>query len=962
MDFPVIADILRFVTLRAAQNIEYEKDIVHFIRDYRIQDSYLPVEYPDASQDANKFQNSHVAQSIFNRVQARVPDVHSNQDLITFNREIADTIMNDFPLRERTPIWIDEFVEVIRSHMADFNKRELQLELDAIVRKHFSSCTGITDYVEKIAQPKGDGEHIEAGPSQFCIDYDQLFDQLYILYVCKRKYLLNLEYVLDGLRALHIIRFLNIESNRLEREQRWLRGCLLAWLAWLRHLNITIDLGSSMKTGTPDKSRTRCAELKLTDNGRFPIPRVRLESKEDLAEVFGATPSIHKMFSYLIGYYKPFNTLRPIGIGDLLIVRQFLRKYEAGEISHVENMLKGESKDHSFRTLDRSEETFTTETEQTEQTQKELQSTSRYELQTEVASTVQSDLSAQLNTSVSGTYGVVTFSANAGVSYHTSKTESSRTASNFSKDLVDRALSNIQKRVRQERTSKRIFETEEIDKHGFDNSRGSGNIAGIYRWLDKHYIAQVYNYGKRLMFEFVIPEPAAFIKAVVEENKKKLQKPEPPTKPEKPDSDVQLGSINQAILSTHATRYEIDLSGFDTYPEAGLTVTAGCSLAPGDTNSTKEFSESIKDGYRVDSVKIAGSGFPGKSAQGKAYLAIAVDGKREEFKAIADATVGWKIELDKEVTFTKPAEKILYVEVFGAGVEAYAFTVTGSLIPMASTLEAWQNKAFGLIWNGYTAKMAEYQSEQADYESKLKEYNASLGALAQGYNPKINEEIIKSELKKFCLSMITKQFASDKYQADDINFSAMISRSTGFNKEGNLVPLIDGYDAAGIPIPKKDGLPAIEVDAARQKGILVQFLEQAFEWPQITYLLYPYFWGHMPKWWFESQEFFNENDPLYAKFLQAGSVRVLLAVHPAYETAVMHYLYTQEPWNGGEAPALNDPMYIPIYAELHDQQDDLNGAVPYGDPWDVVVPTSLIYLQSSDELPTFETKKSGQTG
>jgi hypothetical protein len=938
MDYPVIADILRFVTLRAPQNIEHEKDIVNFIRDYRIQDTYLPVESHEFSQDENKFINSTTAQFIFNRVKDKLPGVLSNQDLLIQNRDIADEVKNWFPLKERTPIWIDEFVDVIRIHMANFNKKQLRDDLDAVVRKHFSSYTGINDYIKKIVQAKGDGEHLEAGASQFCIDFDQLFDQLYVLYVCKRKYPLNLEYTLDGLRALHIIRFLNIESNRLEQEQLWLRGCLLAWLVFIRRLNIKINLSSGMTKDNSDKSHTQCAESKLTNNGRFPIPKVSLESKEDLANLFGATPSIHKMFSYLVGYYKPFNDLHPIGIGDLLVVRQFLNKYEAGEISHIENMLKGESKDHSYRTLDRSETTYTTQMEQTEQTQKELQTTSRYELQTEVASTMQSDLSAQLNTSVSGTYGMVSFSANAGVSYHTSKTDSSRTACNFSKDVVDRSVSNIQKRVSEERISKKIFETEEIDKHDFDNSKGSGNIAGIYRWLNKRYTAQVYNYGKRLMFEFVIPEPAAFMKAVVERNKKMMSPPEPPIMPTAPK--IPSGGITQDVIDQYAIQYDVDFSGLDLWPGESIPITVGCNLTP-QNNNAKEFSESIKDGYKVVSATIDGEGLAGQNINAKAYLAVTVAGQCQEFPAEYDTDRGiWKIVLDSTMTFTIPAERTLIVEVFGAGVEMYSFMVQAWAIPLKSTKMAWQNKALGLIINGYNSKMQEFNSAQTDYEAKLEAYNASLNALAQGFNPLINAEIIKTELKKYCLSMITKQFASDRYQKDDINFSAMLSRSTGFDKAGNLVPLAEE-------------LPAVDVDTARNKGVLIEFLEQAFEWPQITYLLYPYIWGHMPKWWFEAQGYFNEVDPLYSKFLQAGSVRVLLAVHPAYETAVMHYLYTQEVWNGGEAPTINDPMYIPIYAELHNQQDDLTGAVPYGDPWDVVVPTSLIYLQPTSELPVF---------
>jgi hypothetical protein len=104
----------------------------------------------------------------------------------------------------------------------------------------------------------------------------------------------------------------------------------------------------------------------------------------------------------------------------------------------------------------------------------------------------------------------------------------------------------------------------------------------------------------------------------------------------------------------------------------------------------------------------------------------------------------------------------------------------------------------------------------------------------------------------------------------------------------------------------------------------------------------------------EAQTFYDEEDPMFAKFLQAGAARILVAVHPAYEIAVLHFLYTREPWNGGPAPGLSDLLYIPIHEEIHDQQDDLNGAIAEGDPWDVTVPTTLVYLKdSTSELPTY---------
>jgi hypothetical protein len=149
-------------------------------------------------------------------------------------------------------------------------------------------------------------------------------------------------------------------------------------------------------------------------------------------------------------------------------------------------------------------------------------------------------------------------------------------------------------------------------------------------------------------------------------------------------------------------------------------------------------------------------------------------------------------------------------------------------------------------------------------------------------------------------------------------------------------------------------MPAIDVPEAVEDGRTVQFLEQAFEWQQISYVLYPYFWGKLPGKWYEAQKYYDEVDPLFARFLQAGAARVLVAVRPGFESAVQHYLFTREPWNGGPVPDIDDPLYLAVHAELRDQQDDLNNATPYGDSWTVVVPTALTLLQDDGALPAFD--------
>ena len=47
-------------------------------------------------------------------------------------------------------------------------------------------------------------------------------------------------------------------------------------------------------------------------------------------------------------------------------------------------------------------------------------------------------------------------------------------------------------------------------------------------------------------------------------------------------------------------------------------------------------------------------------------------------------------------------------------------------------------------------------------------------------------------------------------------------------------------------------------------------------------------------------------------------------------------------------------MFIALSEELRNRTDDLANAAPEGEPWEVVLPTTLVYLQQDAELPTFD--------
>ena len=222
-------------------------------------------------------------------------------------------------------------------------------------------------------------------------------------------------------------------------------------------------------------------------------------------------------------------TVAPAGVADLLIVKQQLTGYEAADVAHIENVLKGELK-HREHTRRRETEEFTfRETEVISSEERELESTDRFEMTRETNTTIQEDASLKAGLNISGKYGpFVEFSASVEGSTSRSKEEATRTASTFSKEVTQRSASKITERVL-ERASLRVTnEVIEKNLHELTNVDGSGHISGVYQWVNKVYQAQVFNYGLRTIFDFMVPEPATFLIDALNsanESANELQKP-----------------------------------------------------------------------------------------------------------------------------------------------------------------------------------------------------------------------------------------------------------------------------------------------------------------------------------------------------------------------------------------------------------------------------------------------------
>jgi hypothetical protein len=803
-----------------------------------------------------------------------------------------------------------------------------------------------------------------------------LFDALYLAYLLRRWTAVDLNPLMSALRCLHVIEAMAVDE--------------LIGEAFANQLD---DSGRAVLMMVQERFPT----LKGWDL-RTPRPGLPLLNEAAaLQRYWRAMPVIHPIFARLFWYTRAFNDLKPIGVGDLKVVKQKLLGYEPGEISDIHNVMLGESKVRAHRRLEKTEERFSLSSSSEQETSSDTQSADRFEVKREAEQVIKNDLAINAGTSVTYNQMPVVASVNASLAVNRSETSTDKSAHNFSREVISKAVSRVASRTATERSTTKTFETEERNEHTFDNVGGQGHVSGIYRWVDKRYEAQVFNYGKRMMFEFVLPEPAAFL---VEQRLRAFEATVAlPDRPNKPVYDaVDLGfepaGINETVLSRLNRQYGLS-EQFPAAqrvlnlinPQTGEAFFADKDLHADDTWIVRSYDCQVQaEGYQLAGFQMSGylyfrdqtpgADVPNMRWRDRNLFNIVVNG---------ETVAKWDLSTTDYAAFGVPdtdvpggasdnggpvtlrAQPILGPDRVQLQLDFQEVTRFGLRLSMVVTLPPasllrWQESVYEKVY-AIEQKRVEaanlelrlaHESAMTTYRNRLAEVQATaINELLQGTSEADNRALILTELKRACLAMLTRDY--DSFELDDLLTNWETMGKLPVKVKQTRLEVTDSADgpAAAFKATEVDGeFPALIHDASIGKGRFIQFLEQAFEWAQLGWMAYPYFWATTPK-WVELMSRRDDTDPSLTAFLRAGAIKVLLAVSPNYDESVTHFLATREPWRGGDTPVLGDPLYLPLYEEMRRAQDDRYGGVAEGEPWQFTVPTALVYLHGSrDELPT----------
>ena len=570
--------------------------------------------------------------------------------------------------------------------------------------------------------------------------------------------------------------------------------------------------------------------------------------------------------------------VQPLGVADLYVVRTHLSRYERGEVASLENALPGEKLTHTVSQVDETETTTTTETEQ-------------------------SSLRQLAQTAAEQSSGKTTAQA-VGSGRGPLISDGPET---FSKTVTDAVSSSSANRARNTAVQRVLRHAEQVQEHLIDNATGTTPRLGVYQWLDKVYQAQVFGYGTRLLYDVIVPEPAALFREALARPRGEGVLPPKPAR-----FTVPADRLSPENWSYYATGHHA--SGVEAPPQAQIIVTENFggkaadpfsgelnanNLELGESRSTRVPKGFKATTYRLVALASGWTAFRLRVVIGSKLVAIDSDWSGKVFTG----------RLDGEVD-SLPVGLIADGDGVSPGLSTLAVAIEIICEPTDDAIAAWQTRAHGLI-------LAANQQRFADYEERVANRDATARLTLRDLTPEAKNRLIRTELQRTVLAMLTGQ-----------NFSTF-----------NALRV----DSFGFPYP--------DATATLALSAYIRFFEQAVEWDHLECSFFPYFWGSRSSW--ISKLLTKETDPKFAAFLAAGAARVVLPIRPGYETAFEKFLNTGTTPSTTQLLDVGGPLWVSLIAELRTQGAEPDFEKPVGPPWEFRLASELVRARRDDKLPSW---------
>lgn len=611
-------------------------------------------------------------------------------------------------------------------------------------------------------------------------------------------------------------------------------------------------------------------------------------------------------------------TVVPYALGDLQMVRHTLRGYQLGEVAHIENVMAGENKQTTYRKFDLTQEQkIDTLTE--DDHQEAVNNSVNTDFLTEINNTIVKESVTTNFNNLSTTYGVssppeskVTGGWN--VAGDSNKPGiNNENAAKLAKEITTKAASNITHAVSKVRQQMQLSSTEHIEVHNIDNSQSSIAKNGIYRWVNKEYEAYTTRYGKRLMINISVTHPAkSYLCDVLRLDKTGLIKP--PTL-------ENLGVFGYKNISREnygklLTQYRVNDASEYTPPEHQQLVTT--SFQAGEGRSSKQLN--IAPGYYASTATIT---------------------------AVFSTNIEQIFGLVGENSFIISA-------MANSPADNDSATFGPQVYPLSDETNTVCVSVSALAEN--TSSATPLQEETGHYSVNILIHTELSDSRFEAWQIKVYEAVAlaaeqcRSQYSQTLNDLVNNLLAIDPLEKRNVERDALKNSAV---EQLNIIR----NQRIGMPCTTDESSPPNTVESHLVDGVIAsrydQFYDQMFEWTEMTYSF------HSTSHDCDNDQAFDaligpQENSLFTRFLQAGSGQISIPVKAEYAYPVLYFIATGEIWPADArfAPCLQNDLRI--YNNLITAAGVDEGCATTSKPWKIVVPTSMLMVQSNNELPLID--------
>lgn len=812
--------------------------------------------------------------------------------------------------------------------------------------------------------------------------------------------LMRLTDIAQGSPLQRVYEHVNLSNDILRRHNDWLSGAALvkalneggsplpADEVWqfamaVAHVCYTTLIGRSVQS-TDARSLIRATELtrRVLVADLLMAGPVELENLDEAAlfDRLNRRPvMLPSHVSSAVAKSSRVQLIRDATVADLHVIRREWSCYQLGEVANIRNVMGGETFVQTQTVLREREVTTVTEAERQEQTEQEDSSKLASELSQEVNTQLNLSVNGYVDASVQYKTPVATINVAGGASVGLSMQRGERFASKVAREAVTRAVRRVDTRTRETRSQRELTRNEDVTKYELRND--GGNLSAVYRWVDRVDRYQLFRYPDRLQLEFQLPEPAEFYRRRTKETATAAAAVNKP-----PDTfDVTLEGIVPSQIVALATRFQA--SNLPAVPDEFISIAQTITLsldkeALPSTNEefncptqAKEIDIAIPNHYKAAQVTYSGHGFPmwGKWRFGSLTIAAGLEGFHSGFAAVS---VGDQTRVDWVGGFRTDNGNLGYLTSYGnnqdkGSVQVVQWSDQPGEVPIRSVPYGRAMLVIGRDENGDLRPDAVTPiafDPGIAVAVRVGLSTAGLAGCVVTFNVKCqrtDEAMMSWRLSVYdalfsAWSQWKREYAAAQLRQSLMGSSASDAGSSTRNeqiireelKRQVISWLLDEEEFSGRPALRTDENDArfrsTSFTRATASAATIQFLEQAFEWGNMMYMFYPYYWASGGDWAQLSN--IATNDPEFERFLRAGSARVVVPARPGFTDAVKNWLLFGVPFMTGQLPTPGDDLYVAIDREIRDLTSSWEGGIAE-DSWEARVSTTLLYLQADATFP-----------